>query len=164
MTRTLILTRHAKSSWANPGLADHDRPLNKRGLKSARAMGKWLRNGGWTPDQVISSSSRRTRETFAAMQLGDRAEFTEALYHAGAERMRQVLQEASGRVVLMLGHNPGIGEFAEHLVGAAPDHARFHDYPTCATLIASFDITEWRELRWNTGEVVDFAIPRELLT
>jgi len=162
MTKTLILTRHAKSSWANPGLADHDRPLNKRGVKSARAVGKWLRKSGWHPDQSISSSSRRTRETFAEMRLADQAEFTDALYHAGAPQMRKVLQGATGQVVMMLGHNPGIGEFAEQLVSAPPGHSRFYDYPTCATLIVKFDIADWSELLWNTGEVVDFAIPREL--
>ena len=69
MTRTLILTRHAKSSWDAPVASDHDRPLNKRGRKSAPAIGTWLKQNGWLPDEVISSTSARTRETWDRMGL-----------------------------------------------------------------------------------------------
>ncbi len=162
MTRTLILTRHAKSSWSNPGLADHDRPLNKRGVKSARAMGQWLRRGGWCPDQTISSSSRRTRETFEGLKVAGKVTFTDALFHADADRMYRILASARDNAVLMLGHNPGIGEFGERLVSTPPTHARFPDFPTCATLIVEFDISDWGDLRWGTGRVAGFAIPREL--
>ena len=164
MTHTLILTRHAKSSWDHPGLADHARPLSKRGVKSARAMGNWLRQGGWDPDQTLSSSSRRTRETYDKMGVACEVTFTDDLYHASADQMHRVLATGQGRTILMLGHNPGIGELAGRLVSAPPDHSRFDDYPTCATLIVTFDIESWADVRWATGRVIDFAIPREVLT
>ncbi|MCF6233451.1 MAG: histidine phosphatase family protein [Rhodobacteraceae bacterium] len=163
MTYTLILTRHAKSSWNTPGLADHDRPLNQRGVKSAQAIGEWLHRGGWAPDQTLSSSSRRTRETFKGLKLPGRVAFTDALYHANADQMRQVLASGHGRTILMLGHNPGIGEFAGRLLSTPPDHLRFDDYPTCATLIVTFDIGDWSRVEWGTGRVIDFVIPREVL-
>ena len=84
MIRTLILTRHAKSSWDDPFMNDHDRPLNKRGRKSAPAIGDWLRENGWLPDEVISSTA-----TAHARDVGQDGagrcrtiRFTRNLYHA----------------------------------------------------------------------------------
>lgn len=163
MTRTLILTRHAKSSWNTPDLADHDRPLNDRGTRSAKALGDWMRAKGWLPDQVISSSSKRTRETFAGMGLDVSADFTDALYHVTHSQMLRVLSQATGRTVLMLAHNPGVAEFAEELVITPPDHPRFSDYPTGATLVTQFDIDSWEDVSWTGGTVLDFTVPRDLI-
>ena len=162
MTCTLILMRHAKSSWDNPGLSDHARTLNARGRRSASAMGDWLRAEGWRPDEAVSSSSQRTRETFAGLRLNVPVHFTDDLYHADPDGMRAVLAQAAGETVLMLGHNPGIAAFAAMLVTAPPDHPRFADYPTCATLVARFDIDSWDRLRWQSGTPLAFVIPREL--
>lgn len=63
----------------------------------------------------------------------------------------------------MVGHNPGIADFAEQLLNQPPDHPRFWDYPTGATLVAQFDITDWRALTWGSGRAVDFVLPRELI-
>ena len=76
--------------------------------------------------------------------------------------MLRVLRKATGDTVLMLGHNPGIGWFAQTLVAVPPPHPRFFDYPTCATLVAEFDIDRWEEVGTGTGKAVDFVIPREL--
>ena len=164
MTRTLILTRHAKSSWDAPVASDHDRPLNKRGRKSAPAIGTWLKQNGWLPDEVISSTAARTRETWDRMGLQTATVgFTRTLYHAGPDEMLAVLSGATGETVLMLGHNPGIAGFAQHIVWQGPDHARFYDYPTCATAVIRFDITNWADVTWRSGAVLGFTIPRELL-
>ncbi|WP_424831538.1 SixA phosphatase family protein [Ruegeria sp.] len=164
MTRTLILTRHAKSSWDDPLLSDHDRPLNKRGRKSAPAIGHWLKENGWLPDEVISSTSTRTRETWDRMGLqAATISFTQDLYHASSDEMLAVLSTATGETVLMLGHNPGIAVFARQIVRKAPDHARFHDYPSCATTVIQFNTRDWTKMVWHSGHVQGFAIPRELL-
>ncbi|WP_171235898.1 histidine phosphatase family protein [Ruegeria sp. HKCCA6837] len=164
MTRTLILTRHAKSSWDNPILDDHARPLNKRGRKSASAIAKWLRTHGWVPDEVLSSTSTRTRETWDRMAMTARhVQFRDALYMAGPDQMIRQLFDAKGQTVLMLGHNPGIAQLAHQLVRDAPTHPRFLDYPTCATTVMEFDVTSWAEVQWHRGKVLGFAIPRELL-
>jgi phosphohistidine phosphatase len=164
MTHTLILTRHAKSSWDNLELEDHDRPLNPRGIRSAKALGDWLRNQGLNPDQVLSSSARRTGDTYLGMGLDTTPEFTSALYHAGPDRMLAVLKQATGKCVLILGHNPGIADFAARLVKTAPAHPRFFDYPSGATLVLRFDVQSWSDLRWSNGSVVDFTIPRDLMS
>ena len=160
---TLILMRHAKSDWGAPDLSDHDRPLNDRGRASAKAMGRWLKERGYLPDEVLSSSSRRTMETFEGLGLDVPVSFTRDLYHASALGMLEVLREAEKPSVLMLGHNPGIANFAGNLVAVPPDHPRFGDYPTCATLVARFDLPAWSEVDWGDGTAVDFAIPRELM-
>ncbi len=162
MTKRLILMRHAKSSWDSPFDEDHQRPLNGRGQRSAKALGDWLRAQGYLPDQILSSSSTRTRETCAGLDLEADKRFLDGLYHAGAGSMMEILKQATGECVLMIGHNPGIAWFASELVETPPDHARFNDYPTCATLVVDFPISAWRELRYGTGQVVDFVVPREL--
>jgi len=163
MTRTLILTRHAKSAWGNNAPSDHARPLNKRGRKSAVALGNWLRDNNHLPDQVLSSSSQRTRETYDLLEIPAPAVFIERLYHASSEMILQVLREAEHANVMILSHNPGIAAFAHAITTCPPDHKRFDDYPTGATLVAEFDIDSWSDLTWSTGRAIDFVVPRELL-
>lgn len=163
MTKTLILMRHAKSSWDNPDLSDHDRKLNKRGKRSAEALGKWLRQKGWLPDQVQCSSAVRTRETLSALDLDCQTEFTGDLYRVTANQMLRVLSRAKGDTVLMLGHNPAIQKFAETIVAEPPEHPEFETYPTGATLVVRFDLDGWDRVAWRGGDVLDFAVPRELM-
>lgn len=159
--KQLILTRHAKSDWGG-GLPDHERPLNARGRRAAAIIGDWLRDKGYLPDAVLCSSATRTRETLALMQMDAPARFDDALYHAAPQTMLTVLQGAEGDCVLLLGHNPGIGLLAAALVSAPPDHPRFDDYPTAATLVVRFDIDTWKDLALHSGEVADFIVPRDL--
>ena len=143
MVQRLILMRHAKSSWQDPFAEDHARKLNPRGIRSARALGDWLRAKGHLPDEVLCSDARRTQETYAGLELATPVTFLPGLYHASADQMMDALQRATGGTVLMIGHNPGIADFAARLLDKAPDHPRFHDYPTGATLIADFALP-WR--------------------
>lgn len=163
MTRTLILTRHAKSAWDSTAPSDHARPLNKRGRRSAKALGNWLRQNHQVPNQILCSSSQRTRETQDLMGFEAPASFSERLYHASSEIIFQALREAEHQSVLLVTHNPGIAAFAHAIVAAPPDHVRFDDYPTGATLVVQFDIDSWSQLSWSSGRAVDFIVPRELL-
>lgn len=163
MTRTLILTRHAKSAWDTNSPSDHARPLNKRGRKSAVALGHWLRQIGQVPDQILCSSSQRTRETQALMEFDVPTVFIERLYHASSDIIFQALREAEQQTVMIVSHNPGIAAFAHAIVAAPPEHNRFDDYPTGATLVARFDIDSWADLSWSSAQTIDFIVPRELL-
>lgn len=163
MTRTLILMRHAKSDWGHAGLADHDRPLNDRGASDAPRMGNWLRAQGVLPDEVLCSTATRTRQTLEGLSLAAPTRFLPALYHADPDTMMAALQTAMGPSVLMVGHNPGIAAFAADLLAEAPDHPRFDDYPTSATLVARFEVEDWAALRWGTGKAAAFAIPADLM-
>ena len=160
--RRLILMRHAKSDWSTAGLADHDRPLNPRGMASAKALGEWFRLKGYVPDEVISSSARRTGQTLMGLALTNdaRTTFSRDLYLASAIRIRVVLDTAKGTTVLILGHNPGIADFAHSIVRTPPSHPRFHDYPTGATLVVDFKANTWSGAQ--RGAVIDFVVPREL--
>ncbi|SHG84984.1 SixA phosphatase family protein [Marivita hallyeonensis] len=161
--KRLVLMRHAKSDWSARG-DDHARPLNKRGLKSAPAMGQWLTDQGWVPDEILCSSSTRTRQTLDLLGLPDTpTRFERSLYLASAEQMIDVLRGADGDTVLMLGHNYGIADCAHQLVSEPPDHPRFSDYPTCATSLIAFDVTSWQDVRPGLGVCEGFAIPREVM-
>ncbi len=167
MTLTLILTRHAKSSWSDPDLDDFDRPLNGRGRRSARAIGQWLAAHGHIPGEVVLSGARRTVDTWTGVAEGlpTRAPMRSdpALYHASAASMLAVVHGAQSATLMLIGHNPGIADFAERIVSDAAEHPRFGDYPTCATAIIRFDAREWRDIDWETGEIADFVVPRDLL-
>ena len=162
MPLKLILMRHAKSSWDDPLQTDYDRPLNERGRASAVAIGKWLRKFGHEPDMSLSSSSRRTQETYDLLGFDADVHFTKTLYHAGAYKMLSELQGATGRSVLLLGHNPGIAELAERLASRLPAHSRFLDYPTCATTVFEFHCDNWQNVDFGMGQIKAFTVPRDL--
>ena len=166
MPLRLILMRHAKSDWGDPAAPDHARPLNPRGRKAAARMGQWVAAQGAGPAEALVSSAIRTRETWALLAPHlphpPEARILDALYHAGPDVMLRALQTAGAQTVLMLGHNPGIAAFARWLLDSAPDHPRFADYPTCATLIARFDCADWGAVGPAQGEAEAFAVPREL--
>ena len=165
--KRLILTRHAKSSWDDPLTPDHDRPLNERGKAAAADLGQWLASRGYVPDQVLCSDAERTRKTWAglapALPATPVLELKPALYHAGPDVMMAVLRHAKGDTVMMIGHNPGIAEFAARIVAHAPINPDFARYPTGATLVADFAIADWSEVDFGTGIVDDFMIPREIM-
>lgn len=167
MGLTLILTRHAKSSWSDPALDDFDRPLNARGRASAAAIGDWLVERDISPDETIVSGARRTVDTWAI--LADRLpraapmKSDPALYLSGPESMLAVLRGASRPTVLLIGHNPGIAEFAARIVTRPANHDRFGDYPTCATALIDFDADSWSEVGWGQGRLRDFVVPRDLI-
>ena len=161
--KRLILMRHAKSDWSMQG-ADHARGLNRRGEKSARAMGDWLRAQGWLPDEVLCSTATRTRQTLDLLALDAPAtRFESTLYLAEPQTIANVLRSATGECVLLLAHNSGIASFARAALAEPVDHPRFDDYPTCATLLAEFEIERWEAFRMGTGAARGFAIPREVI-
>tara|TARA_R110000737_G_scaffold310205_1_gene318778 strand:- start:394 stop:885 length:492 start_codon:yes stop_codon:yes gene_type:complete len=163
MTCTLILMRHAKSDWNLATLDDHDRPLNARGREGATAMGNWLRAQGHVPDAALVSSAGRTVETFGRLEFDVPATITRNLYLQGSDVMLDLLRKATAPTVLMLGHNPGIGEMAWQLCAKRPAHLRFADYPTCATLVVRFDVDRWNDIGWHRGQPMDFAIPSDVI-
>lgn len=160
----LILTRHAKSSWDDPTMDDHDRPLNARGHHAAHELGDWLASRGYEPEEVLCSTATRTRETWegikrAQLEVIPKVRFIPELYHANSEIMLKMLQSASGHDVLMIGHNPGIAMFAERLPATLPNHPEFRKYPTAATLVVDFEIENWSEVTMGKGSARDFFRP-----
>ena len=165
--KRLILTRHAKSAWDDPLTPDHDRPLNERGKAAAADLGQWLSSRGYVPEKVLCSDAVRTRQTWSglapALPATPVMELKPALYHAGPDVMLAVLRHAKADTVMIIGHNPGIAEFAARLVAHAPVNPEFDRYPTGATLVADFVIDSWEEVGFGMGTTVDFIIPREIV-
>lgn len=166
MTLRLILIRHAKSDWSVKGQGDHDRALNLRGARQAPQIGEWLASRGYIPGQILCSDARRTRETLDLIlpHLGDGPQVLhlDSLYHAPAELMLEHLHKAQDPVVMMVGHNPGMAEFAAQLAHVPPRHQRFSDYPTGAVTVLDFNLPTWAEITLGSGAVRDFVIPGDI--
>ncbi|MGB3454894.1 MAG: histidine phosphatase family protein [Litorimonas sp.] len=163
MLTHLLFMRHAKSSWADPDMTDHDRPLNARGRRAATAMGEALHARGYAPQRIWSSDARRTRET--AMRLiraipgAQHVDYLPDFYHAPASQAVHVasrLGEPKDTERLMwLGHNPGWAELHARFTG------RHDDYPTGAcTVLSRVGDGDW--LSPNSWRLLDFVLPREL--
>ncbi len=165
--KRLILTRHAKSAWDDPAMADHDRPLNDRGKAAAADLGQWLASRDYVPAEVFCSDAERTRKTWSgiapALPGTPILSLKPSLYHAGPDVMLAVLKHATADTVMMIGHNPGIADFAARLVAQAPVNPDFARYPTGATMVVDFIADSWADIAYGGGAVVDFVIPREMV-
>lgn len=170
--RTLHLLRHAKSSWDDLGLRDHDRPLSERGERSAAAIGAYLRQIALAPDLVLCSTARRAVDTLKAIRgalpAGTRVEISRGLYEVdSAALLSRIRRIAPGvGVVLVVGHNPGMEDLAAGLSGpdseSGPRKALARKFPTGA--LASLEIEdEWDALDWDRGRLVRFVTPKELV-
>ena len=137
--------RHAKSSWAFPELDDHQRPLTKRGVRSATLIAEQLAALDWEPDRVCSSTAQRTRETWEAMATifspDIDVEYFDSLYHGGVTDILPVLEsvDMSSETVLLLGHNPGWEAFASHLAG------QHFTLKTADAVLLETSVSSWRE-------------------
>lgn len=161
--KSLLIMRHAKSSWSNSFSGDHDRPLNQRGKKDAPRMGKVLKQEELTPDLIISSTAKRAMATAEAVALAcdyeDEIQYTRQFYHADPETYLMVLNglpDSIGRV-MVVGHNPGM----EELVALLTDvDTRF---TTANIAHVQLPIQQWREVNESiSGELVDLWRPKEL--
>lgn len=164
--KRLLLLRHAKSSWDDPALPDHDRPLAPRGRRAAERMGEHLRSNLPTPDLVLSSSAARTRETLQRSRAFGDAEVRveHELYAAGADTILEWIHAIADRfeTVAVVGHNPGIQDLALMLSGAGQDRDRMAEkFPTGALAVLEVD-GPWRELGPGAARLVSFVAPREL--
>jgi phosphohistidine phosphatase len=162
--RRLILTRHAKSAWDDPAVDDHERTLNPRGRRAALELGEWLHSRGYEPDEVLCSTATRTRETWATvaaapLEVTPKVSYLDALYHASPDVMLKYLSRATGDCIMLIGHNPGIAEFAARLCARPPVDPRFQRYPTGATLVVDFQIDSWSDVRTGSGSTLDFFVP-----
>ena len=141
----LLLVRHAKSSWDDPYLGDHDRPLNERGLRNAPDMGKRLQGLGIRPDAWISSTALRaiTTAEILAEQVGfpkEQIQRSKDLYHASATVLQEFIAELDDRIrsVALFGHNPGMTSLVANLYGL-----QIGNLPTCGVVHLQFNENTW---------------------
>jgi phosphohistidine phosphatase len=160
----LYLLRHTKSSWNEPGLVDHERPLAPRGRNACRKLAKHLRREGIRPEFVLCSWSQRTRETLELIRSALRdavIEIEDGLYAADRDRLLARLRELPETTgsVLLIGHNPGLQDLALTL---ARESTRFAEkFPTGALATFALD-TAWSRVGEARAELVAYVVPCEL--
>jgi phosphohistidine phosphatase len=169
MPKTLILFRHAKSSWVED-VVDHDRGLSERGRRVAPLMANWLVTEGLRPSLALVSTARRTQETWAlaAAKLGavvkrDAAEIYEATPARILDAIRAVDREVEQ--LLVIGHNPGLEGLVLRLMrddgGEAGARMR-EKFPTAAIAVLQLPVDDWTDVEPETGELTAFVTPKLL--
>ena len=163
--KTLLILRHAKSSWNYPELSDYDRPLNKRGKRDAPRMGEHLRQERLIPDRILTSSAKRARKT--ASRVAKTSGYTgkvkklDAFYDAVAGVYYDTLQALRDKHqrVMVVGHNPTMEQLVYSLTG------QFRQMPTAALAHIELPIQRWEELRLDTeGTLVNLWTPKTLFS
>ncbi|MFL6742689.1 MAG: SixA phosphatase family protein [Sphingomicrobium sp.] len=168
--KRLALLRHAKSSTADPGMADFDRPLNDRGRQAARLIGREMTRRGMRFDIVLASPAQRVRETLdgAATEFGFEREvqFEPRIYEASVATLLDLIRAIPDdrETALLAGHNPGVHELVLDLADA--DEAGLRDrvrgnYPAAALAVIELPCSRWAEVRPGGGRIVDLVLPRE---
>jgi phosphohistidine phosphatase len=161
--KTVILLRHAKSSWDSPAPSDFQRPLNSRGIRDAPRIGAWIAEQGITPDWVLCSAATRAQETLAGLQttleLGVNITITADLYLALPATAVKLLSQLDDAIEcsLVIAHNPGMEGLLWGLCGTD------NSMPTCALAIIELPIDSWLATDLNCqGTLQHYITPREL--
>jgi phosphohistidine phosphatase len=161
--KTLILVRHAKASWSNARLTDHDRPLHARGIRDAPRMAELLSSRGVKPDLIVSSSAVRALTTARVFEseLGvgpDALIAEEAVYGADCERLMEMIRETDDHLacVMWVGHNPTFTDVANALVREGVGHL-----PTCSVVTLALGVDAWNEVGEGRLTLVSLDLPRE---
>ena len=171
LVKTVLLLRHAKSSWDHPTLTDRLRPLSPRGRKAAPRVGSYMARNGLIPNRVLCSPARRAVETWEMVseQIDDpvEVEVRDDLYHASPGGLLAILQDLPDTEdsVLLVGHNPTFEELALELAGAGQAEPLMEvgrKYPTGALAIIEFSVDNWSHVREGTGYLRAFIRPRFL--
>lgn len=160
--RTLLVMRHAKSDWSSDYGEDHDRPLNDRGVRSARLMGRVLTVENLTPELVISSTAVRARATaelaneaggWGAEIIRDRI-----LYDGGVDRVVAVVEGARNvKRLMVVGHQPTWSMLVRSLTGRAAE------MKTATVAAIGFDVDRWSDVGSTPGTLVTVYQPRDFL-
>ncbi len=163
--KTLLLVRHAKSSWDAPGLSDFDRPLNDRGKKEAPQMAKRLKEKTPEIDLFVSSPAKRARKTakYFAEEYGlkkDDIQLVDELYMATSSAFEKTITalKDKNKTVAFFSHNPGITEFANSLT-----NVRIDDMPTCSIIAIHINADQWSDFEKAEKKFLFFDYPKNPL-
>lgn len=153
---TLVLVRHAKSDWGDPGLDDHDRPLNARGLRDAPAMAERLARGGMRLDAILASTALRARTTagFFGRRLGLDPELDAGLYGAPPRTLLASAVARRAEATMVVAHDPGMTMLAGRLSGGG-----IGAMPTCAVATFRWDTDDWDVAEATDPDSWRFAAP-----
>jgi phosphohistidine phosphatase len=161
--KTIILVRHAKSSWKDFSLDDFDRPLNKRGKKNAPFMGQKLKEKQIMPDLIRSSPAKRARKTATAIAKAigypkKKILFDDKMYHAGARYLFEMVRNLDDDIetVMLFGHNPDFNDLADTLL----KKNLIYNIVTTGVYCIRFDVDRWGKVLEGQGETVFYDYPK----
>ncbi len=161
--KKLIVVRHAKSSWANIGQTDFERPLNERGENDAPKMAMRLKSRGIKPQLFVSSPAKRARQTCKAFckiygYNTDTILFVDKLYHASKTVFYEVVEalDDTAHTVIIFSHNPGITDFVNSL---CPD-VFIDNMPTCGIFAMEMEIETWKDFKPAHNNFLFFDFPK----
>jgi len=160
--KTLLIIRHAKSSWSNPDLQDFDRPLNNRGSKDVKMMAHILAERVGTIDLILTSTAKRALATTSALIRDEGIDYKELkqkdnLYHASALKIRTLISQQVDlhESIAIVGHNPGLTNLSNEIGNVSIDNV-----PTTGILAFEFDIENWQDILKKDGKLLFFEYPK----
>ena len=161
--KSIILFRHAKSDWSNPFSLDHERPINKRGIKAAKKMGLYLSNLEQIPELVISSTALRAKQTIdIAMKEGkwkSKIQMEKKIYNSSVEILINVLQNVDNLYynICLVGHEPTFSSFI-----AICSNSSIIKFPTGSMAKIEFEIKKWENINLDKANIQWIKKPKEL--
>ncbi|MCB9957767.1 MAG: histidine phosphatase family protein [Rhodospirillaceae bacterium] len=170
--KTLYLVRHAKSGWDDPGLQDHDRPLDMRGERAALVVGRYAAQRRFVPNLVLCSSARRSRDTLELILTQwpkvPTIEIDRDIYLVGEHGLRKRLGKVGHGIssVMVVGHNPDLHDLALRLAGKGDDALRDslrEKFPTASLAALKLPIDDWADIPANSATLIAFASPKLLV-
>ena len=166
----LIILRHAKSSWSEPGQSDFERALNSRGMADLPKIANALEKRGHVPDTIYCSPAKRTKLTMEGILIHwnqkPSIHFDRDMYIGGTSAyLAAIRQHKSNDVLMLVGHNPTCHSLVVSLAGhgeAGALSAVATKYPTGTASILQFDVENWLEVSPGNGHLIDFLMPKQL--
>ena len=162
--KTLILVRHAKSSWKDTTLNDIQRPLNKRGNKDAPKMGEYMDKHNIQPEVIFSSPGLRALTTarLISVKIGIKPSdiiVDDNIYTFNSEDLLNVIKTLKNKYekVMIVAHNPAITDLVNYLAGSKIDNI-----PTCGVVVLKFPIDSWKKVSKNKARIDSFDYPKKL--
>lgn len=159
--KTLLILRHAKSSWEDSSLSDYERPLNERGMKTAPFIGSILLENKLQPDVILSSPALRASQTALLVKEGGgldaEIEFNDRIYEASPFHLLEIVTAtpASANSLMLIGHNPGMEGLLKLLTGET------HSIPTAGLIKVRLNVVNWADVHNDCGAIEMFIRPRE---
>lgn len=159
--KTLYILRHAKSSWDNPSLADFERPLNERGLKTAPFMGEIMLKNNFKPELLLSSPAVRAKETVSLIKTSakwqTKINFDERIYEASPQTLLNIVGELDKKAesAMIIGHNPGLEGLIKFITG------ELQAMPTAGLAVIDLEIEDWNEITPESGKLRTIVRPKE---
>lgn len=162
--KTLILVRHAKSSWDDLSLNDFERPLNERGKRDAPRMAQLLKQHGIVPHSIVSSPARRAKKTaqiFADNLFGDDSMigYVSEIYEASLTDLMAITKKTDEKIecCMLVGHNPGMTDFANALLQDRKQY--IENIPTSGIVVLKLDLDSWKSLTTGSASLLHFLYP-----